>query len=64
MSECRICGTEIRDGDDVVKSHGMEAHVGCVEAPKSAQQRRLGRWAVFGSRGQMAIGDVQRETEG
>jgi hypothetical protein len=64
MAECRICGTAIREGDDVVKAQGVDVHAGCVEPPKPPRRRRLGRWAGFGSRGQMAIGDVQRDSEG
>jgi hypothetical protein len=36
-------------------------HAGCVEALKVPKRRGVGAWAAFGSVGQMAMGDVQRD---
>jgi hypothetical protein len=58
MTTCRICGDEVREGEDVVLIDDESVHAGCVEAPTA---RRVGAWAAFGSRGQMAMGDVQRD---
>ena len=61
MSEsCRVCGSMIRAGDDRVITDGRALHASCVEAPKKSKRRRIGWWAAMGSRGQMALGDVQR----
>ncbi len=59
---CRICGIGIRDSDDVIWAHDEPLHLGCTDAHKKAPRRRLGMWAAMGSGGQMAIGDVQRDT--
>jgi hypothetical protein len=32
MAECRQCGAEIRESDDVVDVNGVPSHVACVEA--------------------------------
>jgi hypothetical protein len=62
MTTCRICGIEIRDGDDAVTVDDHTVHSACADAPKSAERRQVGSWTAYGSRGQMAIGDVQRNT--
>ena len=61
MTVCRLCGNEIREGDDVVVNNGETAHADCAEAPKRPRRRRIGRWGVLGSRNQMGMGDVQRD---
>lgn len=61
MATCRICGDEVREGDDLVLVDDVAVHRGCVEAPATRMPRRTGAWAAFGSRGQMAMGDVQRD---
>jgi hypothetical protein len=61
MTTCRICGDEVRAGEDVVVLGDETIHAVCVEAPKGRSRRRVGAWAAFGSQGQMAMGDVQRE---
>jgi hypothetical protein len=64
VSACRVCGGELRPGDDVtVAGEGAERygiHAGCAEAPVSAKRRRLGSWMAFGSRHQMEMGPAQR----
>ena len=60
MTECRICGTEVREGDDVVEADGHGLHAGCADAHAEAPRRRIGSWAEMGARGQMAMGAVQR----
>jgi len=61
MSVCRICGNEVREGEDVVDVAGDAVHPDCAGAPKKEGRRRLGMWVSMGSRGQMAMGEVQRE---
>jgi hypothetical protein len=61
MSVCRICGNEVREGEDVVDVAGDGVHPDCAGAPKKEGRRRLGMWVSMGSRGQMAMGEVQRE---
>ena len=61
MTTCRICGDEVREGEDVVLIDDEAIHAGCVEAPTGPKPRRVGAWAAFGSRGQMAMGDVLRD---
>ncbi len=61
MATCRICRDEVREGEDVVLIDDEAVHTGCVEAPTGRKPRRVGAWAAFGSRGQMAMGDVQRD---
>lgn len=60
MDECRICGTEVREGDDVVRADGHVLHAGCADVHAEAPRRRIGAWAEMGARGQMAMGAVQR----
>ena len=61
MAACRICGDEVREGEDVVLIDDEAVHTGCAEAPTERKLRRASAWAAFGSRGQMAMGDVQRD---
>jgi hypothetical protein len=61
MTTCRICGDEVPAGEDVVLIDDKAVHAGCVRAPKVRKSRRVGAWAAFGSPGQMAMGDVQRD---
>ena len=60
MTACRVCGVEIREGEDIVIVDDERLHAGCVEAHKDPKRRRIGAWAAYGSRGQMDMGDVQR----
>ena len=62
MSACRICGIEFRGGDDTVAVTDEQLHAGCVEPHKQSKKRTVGMWAGMGSRGQMAMGAVQRNT--
>jgi hypothetical protein len=62
VDECRVCGIRFRDTDDVVTVDGHRLHVDCALPHVEPKRRRPGLWAAMGSRGQMAIGDVQRET--
>ncbi len=62
MSTCRVCGIEVRDSDDAVEVDGHHLHVGCAGPHKEPESRKVGMWAAMGSRGQMAMGDVQRDT--
>jgi len=62
MTTCRACGNEIAGGDDVIVVAEATLHAGCVEAPKGPKRRRVGAWGAMGAAGQMAMGDVQRDT--
>ena len=62
MTACRVCGIEIRNGDTSVFVHDEQLHVDCARPPETPRRRRLGLWAAMGSGGQMAMGDVQRDT--
>jgi len=62
MTACRLCGLDIREQDDVVVNGDARWHAACVEAPTRTKRRRIGGWAAFGSKGQMAMGDPQRQT--
>ena len=59
---CPICGIECRADDDTVVEGDHRMHAACVEAPTAPKRRKVGAWAAMGARGQMAMGDVQRET--
>lgn len=59
-TNCRICGNELREGDDVVQIGGTFAHHDCAEAPNNAPVRKILKWAVMGTRNQLGMGDVQR----
>ena len=61
MAVCRICGNELREGDDTIRFADDQVHPDCAGAPVRPVRRRLGMWASMGSRNQMAMGDVQRE---
>ncbi len=52
----------LRDDDDTIVVDGHRLHVACAEAPARPKRRKIGAWAAMGSRGQMAMGDVQRDT--
>jgi DNA-binding IclR family transcriptional regulator len=58
---CPACGLVLRDGDDVISVNDRHFHVDCVAAPVAAARRRIGGWSAMGSRGQMAMGDTQRD---
>ena len=60
MSECRLCGNELRGGESVIEVGGSLVHHDCAGAHVQAPHRKIGLWAAMGSAGQMAIGDVQR----
>jgi len=60
MATCRVCGGDLRAGDDAVMAGDEEFHLACVEAPARRPRRRLGAWAAMGSGGQMAMGETQR----
>ena len=62
MAVCRVCGGRVGKDTDAVVVGGQALHAGCVESHKEPKQRRIGMWAAMGSRGQMAMGDVQRDT--
>ena len=62
MTTCRMCGVSFREGDEVVTVADQTLHVDCAEPHKSEPPRQIGRWAAMGSRGQMAMGAVQRDT--
>lgn len=57
---CRICGNELREGDDVIEIGGTFAHHDCAVAPNDAPVRRILKWAVMGARNQLGMGEVQR----
>ena len=58
---CTACGLAVRNGDDLVIVGTRRFHNDCVIAPVAHARRRIGAWAAMGSRGQMAMGDVQRD---
>jgi len=62
MTTCRMCGVDFRDADEVVIVDDRTFHLDCVGPLKSEKRRQVGLWAAMGSRGQMAMGDVQRDT--
>jgi hypothetical protein len=47
--------------DDVVVIGDDRWHAACVDAPTTTRRRRVGGWAALVSKGQMAMGDTQRE---
>ena len=61
MSTCRICGNELRESEDTVLVGEDAVHPDCAGAPKKPGRKKIGMWASMGTRGQMALGDVQRE---
>ena len=62
MATCRLCGNELREGDEVVARDSGNVHADCAEAPKEEARRRIGKWGVLGSRNQLGMGDVQRDS--
>ena len=58
---CRLCGNEIRDGDDVIVNDDDTVHADCAGPPKAPKRRRIGRWGLLGSRNLLGMGDVQRD---
>ena len=52
----------IRDTEVFVWRADEMLHADCTEPHSEAPRRRVGLWAAFGSGGQMAMGDVQRDT--
>ena len=62
MAMCRVCGIEFRRSDATVFVHDEQLHIDCAQPPAATKRRRVGLWAAMGSGGQMAMGDVQRDT--
>lgn len=62
MSVCRACGIAIGLHDHVVEVGESPMHVACAEAGTRPKQRRIGAWAAMGSRGQMLMSELQRDT--
>lgn len=60
MTICRICGDELREGDDVVQLGDNFAHHACTDAPNNTPAREVLKWGAMGSTNQLGIGDVQR----
>ena len=60
MSECRICGNEFREGEDVVDLGHEVVHHDCADPPHGDEQRKVEQWGKLGSTNQLGIGDVQR----
>lgn len=58
---CAACGLPVRAAEDHVVLGNHRFHPGCVDPPSSGGRRRPGGWVAMGSRGQMAMGDTQRE---
>jgi hypothetical protein len=59
-TNCRGCGNELREGDDVVEIGGTYAHHDCVAAHNDTPARKILQWAGMGARNQLCMGDVQR----
>jgi hypothetical protein len=63
MTTCHLCGIELNEEDDVVVvDDNHSVHVSCASAPSGTGRRQVRPWAALGSRQQMAMGDVQRDT--
>lgn len=62
MDGCRVCGIGFHE-EDVTVVAGRRLHAGCAEASAELKRRKIGMWAAVGSRGQMAMGDVQRDMQ-
>ncbi len=62
MAACRVCGIEFRSGDAIVFVADEQLHIDCARPHAATKRRRVGLWAAMGSGGQMAMGDVQRDT--
>ncbi len=63
MAECRLCGLELREGEDVVEIGGHAVHPDCAGTHVEPQRHHLGDWASMGQMQQMALGDVQRSDD-
>lgn len=63
MTECAVCGREIRAREDVVTVGDHLVRYHCAEPAEKPKRRKLGIWASMGSSGQMAMGDTQTESE-
>jgi hypothetical protein len=63
MAECRLCGLELREGEDVVEVGGHLVHPDCAGTHAEAEKHHLGTWASMGQMQQMALGDVQRSDD-
>lgn len=61
MSVCRICANEVRDGEAFVMVRDETMHIDCAHAGAKPTRRRIGSWAAFGTRGQMALTEPQRD---
>jgi len=61
MSECRICGRELREGEDAIDAGGDRVHVDCVYAPVTAKRQKRSVFEGWGVLNQMALGEDQRE---
>ena len=61
MSECRICGNVLRDGEDATEVGGALVHHDCAASPGGPRRRPTSIFAAAGTRGQMGLGDVQRD---
>ena len=61
-TSCRMCGVNFRDGDDVVEVDGRTLRVDCAGPLNAEKRRQIGMWAAMGSRGQMGMGAVKRDT--
>lgn len=61
MSDCRICGNELREGEDTLEVDGHQVHVDCASAHFHAEPPHKNTFASFGVPQQMALGDVQHE---
>jgi len=61
MPTCRICGNQLREGDEVVALGDEVVHHDCADAPHGGGQRKVLRWSALGSTNQLGIGDAQRD---
>jgi hypothetical protein len=57
-THCRICGNELREGDDVVEIGDTFAHHDCAGAPVGSPVRKILKRAVLGARNQLGMGDT------
>ncbi|HEY7626979.1 MAG TPA: hypothetical protein VH761_07920 [Ilumatobacteraceae bacterium] len=60
MTECRICGNEIRDGEDVIEVNDALVHHDCAGPHELEHGRHIEGWSKLGATNQMTMGDVQR----
>lgn len=54
---------ELRVGEDVIEVGEHEVHPDCAGAHTEPERRHIGTWATMGSAGQMAMGDVQLNSD-